>query len=167
LLGAPGADYAHGSWIDGWGLWNLFGVLVVIVLAHWVGGRVVAVAAAVALLLLHQDAPPMIWLWANAIAAIALFRAAPEGRLRAFAARYRVVSFVILALALLPLLIGQLRLAFYPQLDATSYSYGPMGGGFGGAANSGIAVDRVDEMALAPGPAAPPPPLATRAPLPG
>ncbi len=167
LLAAPGADFAIGSWIDGWGLWNLFGVLVVIVLAHWVGGRVVAVAAAVALLLLYQDAPPMIWLWANAIAAIALFRAAPEGRLRAFAARYRVVSFVILALALLPLLIGQLRLAFYPQLDATSYSYGPMGGGFGGAANSGIAVDRVDEMALAPGPAAPPPPLATRAPLPG
>ncbi len=118
LLGAPGADFAQGSWISRWGLWNLFGVLVVIVLAHWITGPLVAGAAALALVLLYQEAPAMIWLWANAIAAIALFRAAPEGRLRQFAARYRVASFTVLVLALLPLLIGQLRLAIYPQLDA-------------------------------------------------
>ncbi|MDQ2639728.1 MAG: hypothetical protein M3Y79_03990, partial [Pseudomonadota bacterium] len=126
LLGAPGADFAQGSWIDGWGLWNLFGVLVVIVLTHWVAGRTVAAVAGVALLLLYQEAAEMIWLWANVIAAIALFRAAPEGRLRAFAGRYRIASFAVLVLALLPLLIGQLRLAFYPQLDAAGEHYGVM-----------------------------------------
>ncbi len=117
LLGAPGTDFADGSWVSRWGLWNLFGVLVVIVLAHWVAGRLAAAIAAVALVLLYQDSPEMIWLWVNAIAAIALLRAAPEGRLRTFAARYRVFSFAILVLALLPMLVGQLRLAVYPQLD--------------------------------------------------
>jgi hypothetical protein len=122
LLAAPGADYARGSWVGSWGLWDLFGVLVVIVLAHWVAGPVLAVLAAVALVLLYQEAPPMIWLWANVIAAVALLRAAPEGRLRRFAARYRLASFVLLVLALLPLLVGQLRLAIYPQLDTPAFS---------------------------------------------
>jgi hypothetical protein len=123
LLAAPGADYAHGSWIEGWGLWNLFGVLVVIVLVHWVAGPLAAVVAAVALALLYQDDPSMIWLWANALAAIALLRAAPEGRLRRFVSRYRTLSFVVLVLALLPLLVGELRLAIYPQLDAPAHGY--------------------------------------------
>src|SRR5690606_37008773 len=89
---------------------------------HWVAGPVLAVLAAVALVLLYQEAPPMIWLWANVIAAVALLRAAPEGRLRRFAARYRLASFVLLVLALLPLLAGQLRLAIYPQLDTPTFS---------------------------------------------
>ncbi|HWL62349.1 MAG TPA: hypothetical protein VNQ32_06115 [Steroidobacteraceae bacterium] len=159
LLGAPGADFASGSWIDGWGLWNLFGVLVVIVLAHWVAGRAVAIAAGIALLLLYQEAPAMIWLWANAIAAIALFRAAPEGRLRTFAARYRVASFAVLVLALLPLLIGQLRLAFYPQLDSGMDSFRVMmGSSLGDGEVHAIRADILTkEMAEAALPAAPPP----------
>lgn len=164
LLAAPGTDFAYGSWIDGWGLWNLFGVLVVIVLTHWVAGRIVAAAAAIALVLLYQEAPQAIWLWVAVIAGIALFRAAPEGRLRRFAGTYRIASFVVLALALLPLLIGQLRLAIYPQLDAGYSSFG-----FGGAA--GIAMpanikaeiiepsqDMMRDQAMnEPAPAAPPP----------
>ena len=162
LLGAPGADYAQGSWMSRWGLWNLFGVLVVIVLAHWIAGPLVAIAAAVALVLLYQEAPPMIWLWANAIAAIALFRAAPEGRLRSFAGRYRVASFAVLVLALLPLLIGQLRLAIYPQLDAPSYGFGAMvERGFARDKTAGMEAPMMQEDAMA-GVAPPPPPAATR-----
>jgi hypothetical protein len=160
LLAAPGADFASGSWLDTWGLWNLFGVLVVIVLTHWVAGRAVAVAAAVALLLLYQEAPAMIWLWANAIAAIALFRAAPEGKLRGFAARYRVASFAVLTLALLPLLIGQMRLAIYPQLDAYPHGFSAwMGGSVGGAQPSNLAAGVTKDMMEAPQ-AAPVPPSA-------
>jgi hypothetical protein len=122
LLGVRGADEVPGSWISGWGLWNLFGVLIVVVFAYWVAGLVPAALAALALLLLHQESPQMIWLWANVLGAMALARAAPEGRLRAFAARYRLLGFAVLGLALLPLLIGQLRLALYPQLE---YSAAP------------------------------------------
>src|SRR5690606_5294254 len=164
LLGAPGADFAYGSWMDRWGLWNLFGVLVVIVLAHWIAGPVVAAVAALALVLLYQEAPPVIWLWANAIAAIALFRAVPEGRLRGFAGRYRIASFVVLALVLLPLLIGQLRLAIYPQLDAPTYGFGALiergfGGGEAMRMETPPLVYREDmQVQTESMPAAPPPP---------
>lgn len=119
LLGALGADSATGSWMSRWGLWDLFGVLVVVVLTHWVAGWFAASVAAVALLLVYQELPAMVWLWANLLAAIALVRGVPEGKLRRHALRYRIASFLVLALALLPLLLGQLRLAIYPQL-ATS-----------------------------------------------
>jgi hypothetical protein len=153
LIAAPGADFAYGSWIDGWGLWNLFGVLVVIVLTHWVAGRTVAVAAAVALGLLYQESPALIWLWVAVIAGIALFRAAPEGRLRRMAGNYRIASFAVLVLALLPLLIGQLRLAIYPQLDT-----GPVRSsyGFAGGMPSNIAVEAI-KAEISAQPMVPPP----------
>src|SRR6185503_917443 len=55
LLAAPGADSAPGSWIEQWGLWDLFGVLVVAVFAGWLAGRLVGAVALVALLLTYQD----------------------------------------------------------------------------------------------------------------
>jgi hypothetical protein len=116
LLGVLGADHARGSWLDRWGLWNLFGVLIVVVFTYWVAGRVVAVVAALALLLIYQELPLVTWLWANILLVIAVHRAAPEGRLRRVAGYYRCAAFVILGFALLPLLVSQLRLALYPDL---------------------------------------------------
>ncbi|MBK7251343.1 MAG: hypothetical protein IPI06_10905 [Gammaproteobacteria bacterium] len=118
LLAVWGADSAPGSWWARWGLWNLFGVLIVVVFVAWVAGRAPAALALVALLLTYQESPQHIWLWANLIAAIAVARAAPEGRLRRTAAAWRTASFVVLGIVLLPLFVGQLRLALYPQLDA-------------------------------------------------
>jgi hypothetical protein len=116
LLGVLGADNAPGSWMDSWGLWNLFGVLIVVVFTYWVAGRMVAVIAVLALLLMYQELPALIWLWAMVLGAIAIHRAAPEGRLRRYAGYFRCASFVILGVALVPLLISQLRLALYPDL---------------------------------------------------
>jgi hypothetical protein len=116
LLGVLGADDAPGSWMDRWGLWNLFGVLIVVVFTFWVAGRMVAIVAALSLLLMYQELPELIWLWAMVLAAIAIHRAAPEGRLRRYVGYARCGSFVILGVALVPLLIGQLRLALYPDL---------------------------------------------------
>ncbi|HEV7715356.1 MAG TPA: hypothetical protein VGO53_07160, partial [Steroidobacteraceae bacterium] len=118
LLAAFGADRAPGAWVEQWGLWGLFGVLVVAVFSGWLAGWVVGVVAFVALLLTYQESPSYIWLWSNLLAALALARAAPEGRLRRFARGYRAVSFALLGVALLPLLWGQARLAIHPQLAA-------------------------------------------------
>jgi hypothetical protein len=118
LLGVWGADSAPGSWWSRWGLWNLFGVFVVVVFTGWVAGRNAAILALAALVLTYQESPEYIWLWANLIAAIGLARMAPEGRFRRVANGYRAASFVLLGVALLPLLYGQLRLAIHPQLDA-------------------------------------------------
>ena len=125
LIAAIGADFVYGSWWENWGLWNVFGVLLIVVFVHWTAGRVLAAIAAVALLLTYQEAPEYIWLWGNLLAALAIARAAPEGRFQRIARGYRSASFIVLGLALLPFLWSQVRVALYPQLEG-SLSYGLM-----------------------------------------
>ena len=120
LLAAIGADTAPGSWVESWGLWGVFGVLMVAVFAGWTAGWAAGALALAGLLLMHQEDPQNIWLWANVIAAVALARAVPEGRLRRLAGGYRALSFVVLGLVLLPFLWGQVRFALYPQLETSS-----------------------------------------------
>ncbi len=120
LLAVPGADFARGSWLERWGLWSVFGVLIVIVFVRWAAGWRTALIAALAFALTYQDAPMFIWLWANLLVALAVARAAPEGRFRRIAGYYRTASFVVLGLALLPFLWGQLRLAIHPQLELSA-----------------------------------------------
>ena len=117
LLAVLGADDAPGSWLEQWGLWNLFGVLIVVVFTAWVAGNAVAAVALGALLLMYQYFPDQIWLWGNLLAAIAVARAVPEGRFRRVAGGFRTLSFVVLGVALLPFLADQVRLALYPQLE--------------------------------------------------
>ena len=123
LVAALGVDSAPGAWLENWGLWSLFGVVIVAVFAGWIGGPVGGALAFAALMLTYQDSPQVIWLWANLLAALALSRAAPEGRLRAFAERYRAASFAVLALALVPFMWQQLRYAIHPQLDGGELPY--------------------------------------------
>lgn len=112
------ADIAVGSWWSKWGLWSFFGLCVVGALTWRLGGRALAAIAFGGMLLMYQEAPDHLWLWANLLAAVAVARAVPvEGRLRRWAVRYRFLSFVLLGVALLPLLFLQIRLALHPQLD--------------------------------------------------
>lgn len=125
LLAVVGADQSPTAWLDGWGLWSLFGVLVVVVFSYWVAGTATAAVAAVGLLLTHQAAPGFIWAWGNLLAAIALVRAAPPGRLARAASLYRTVSFALLGLALVPFMWTEVRHAIYPQLEAGAYGVQP------------------------------------------
>jgi hypothetical protein len=120
LIAVLGADEAPEAWFERWGLWNVFGIALVVVFVYWMTGLVPAAIAAVALLLTYQEMPEFIWLWGNLLAALAIARAAPEGRFRRIAHSYRSVSFVVLALALLPFMWMQVRYALYPQLETSS-----------------------------------------------
>jgi len=120
LIAALGADEAPRSWFERWGLWSVFGVMLVVVFVYWTAGVVPAVIAAVALVLTYQEMPPLIWLWGNLLAALAVARAAPEGRFRRIARGYRTFSFLILALALIPFMWMQVRFALYPQLEISN-----------------------------------------------
>jgi hypothetical protein len=124
LLAAIGADSAPASWWEQWGLWNVFGVLIVVVFVYWTAGLIPAAIAALALVLTYQEAPAYIWLWGNLLAALSVARAAPEGRFQKFARAWRTLSFTVLALALLPFLIMQFRYALYPQLAPRQIAYG-------------------------------------------
>ena len=126
LLAVVGADQSPTAWLDRWGLWSLFGVLVVVVFSYWVAGTFTAAVAAVGLLLTHQAAPGFIWAWGNLLAAIALVRATPPGRLARAASLYRAVSFALLGLALVPFIWTEVRHAIYPQLEIGGYEVRPV-----------------------------------------
>jgi hypothetical protein len=100
LIAALGVDAAPGSWWEKWGLWNVFGVALVVVFVYWTAGRAPAVLAAVALVLTHQEAPGYLWLWGNLLAALAVARAATAGRFGMLARAWRSLSFVVLGVAL-------------------------------------------------------------------
>ncbi len=122
LIAATGADSAPGSWWERWGLWNVFGVLIVVVFVYWTAGRIPAAIAALALVLTYQEAPEYIWLWGNLLAALAIARAAPDGKFQRIARGYRTASFVVLGLFLLPFVWMQVRLALYPQLEGHGFN---------------------------------------------
>jgi hypothetical protein len=171
LLAAPGADAAPGSWLDNWGLWNLFGIVIVLAFVGWIAGWGVAAIGLVAFLLTYQEQPLFIWLWGNLLAAVAIARAAPEGRFRRFAGFYRSASFGVLALALLPFLWMQIRVALYPQLEAGMYFAQPpmpmtaevalpsaMNVPTDAAEVAADSMDAPEEVAVAEAPVASPPP---------
>ena len=117
LVAVVGADHAAGAWLEQWGLWAVFGVLVVAAAARWLCGWRIGLVALVGLALTYQEAPGYLWLWANVLVSAALVATVPEGHLRRFLSRYRAMSFVVLGVALLPFLFDQVRLALYPQLE--------------------------------------------------
>ncbi len=155
LLGVPGADAAPGTWWSQWTLWSLFGVLIVVAFTYRVAGRLAAAVAVLALALMYQEGPYYIWLWGNLLVAVAVARAAAGARFGALASRYRWASFVVLALALLPFLWGQVRAAIYPQLEAGGFAL-PV------AAYAPAAAVQADMMAIE-GELAPPSPPAVAA----
>jgi len=161
LLAVTGADEAPGSWLEGWGLWRVFGVALVVVFVYWAAGLTPAAIAALALLLTYQEMPPLVWLWGLLLAALAIARAAPEGRFRRFAQGLRTASFVILALALLPFMVLQIRYALYPQLTNDAQWSMPLPGMRQGMVTAeDIGSFPADAAAAAPASAPPaPPPL--------
>jgi hypothetical protein len=126
LIAAVGTDGAPRSWWERWGLWNVFGVLLIVGFVYWTAGLIPAALAALALVLTYQEMPEFIWLWGNLLAALSIARAAPAGRFQKFASIYRTVSFVVLGIALLPFLWLQVRYALYPQLAPRDADYGIM-----------------------------------------
>jgi hypothetical protein len=128
LIAAPGTDLAQGSWWENWGLWNVFGIALVVVFVYWTAGLVPAGVAALALLLTYQERPEFIWLWGNLLAALAVARSAPDGRFKRIASIYRTLSFAVLGLALLPFLWTQVRYALYPQLEPSLVAPSQYGG---------------------------------------
>ena len=49
LIAALGVDEAPDSWWERWGLWNVFGVVIIVGFVYWAAGRVPAAIAALAL----------------------------------------------------------------------------------------------------------------------
>ncbi len=122
LLAALGPDDASGTWWSGWGLWSLFCLIIVVILTYRLVGLIPALLALGGLVLLYQEWPSMLWLWANLLIAMGLASVVPEGKLQRFVNGYRLLAAVALAIALLPFLWTQVRYALYPQLSAGGFA---------------------------------------------
>jgi len=118
LLAALGPDSAPQAWLERWRLLDIFGVLLVAVVAWRLLGLRTALIALAALVLTYQESGAPTWLWLNILVALALLHAAPEGPLKRGAAVYRLLALGALLVALVPFAITQARLALYPQLEA-------------------------------------------------
>lgn len=118
LLAALGPDSAPQAWLERWRLLDIFGVLLVAIVAWRLLGIRTALIALAALVLSDQESGAPTWLWLNILIALALLGAAPEGRLKRWAALYRWLAVAALVVALVPFAVTQARLALYPQLEA-------------------------------------------------
>ena len=121
LLAAFGVDDAPSSWMGRWRLLDFFVLLVVATATARLYGRAAGVVALLALALSFHESGAPVWTWLNLLAAAALARVAPSGRLQRLTQRYRLVSFALLLLFLVPFLIAQIRMTAYPQLEPSSY----------------------------------------------
>ena len=113
-----GVDDAPSSWFGRWQLLHFFLLLVITLAAARLFGRIAGVVAGVAMALSFHEPFAPLWTWLNLLAAVALVRVAPPGRLLGVAKGYRVTSFVVLLLFLAPFAAGQMRIAVFPQLES-------------------------------------------------
>ena len=124
LLAAFGVDDAPSSWAGRWRLLDFFLVFVITVAVARLFGRVAAAVALVALVLSFHEPGAPAWTWLNLLAAAAVARVAPPGRLQRVARSYRLGSFVLLLILLVPFAIAQIRISLYPQLEPEAHRRG-------------------------------------------
>lgn len=119
LVGVGGVDDKRttGAWLHRWTLLDLFLVLIaaVAVARLWDAPSALLALLTLALIWYEPGAPRYVWL--NLIAAIALLRVLPEGKLRALAGLYRTAVLIALVVITVPFMVNQVRTALFPQLE--------------------------------------------------
>ena len=117
LLAAGGADQAPGAWIERWTLLDLFWLSVLSLLAHRLGGWMLALPLGAALVLgWHESGLPVGWLSLALVLGLlaGLLRA---GRLNTLLRWARGAALLALLLFALPFVGTQLQWALFPQLE--------------------------------------------------
>ena len=117
LLAATGVDQAPSSWSGQWKLLDFFLLLIVTTATARLFGWTAGIVALVALTLTINEPFSPVWSLLNLLAAVALVRVAPPGRLRFALRLYRGASFSFLLVVLIPFAANQIRTGIYPQLE--------------------------------------------------
>lgn len=142
LVAATGVDRAATSWAGRWTLLDFFLVLVAALAARqlwgwrW-GGAMLAMLA----LTYHEPGAPR-WTWLAVLAASALARALPEGRLRRAAPWLARGALLALVLVALPFAVDEIRQAIHPVLERPEAEVAP-----GAAASAPGAAPRAEAPA--------------------
>ncbi len=125
LVHVSGADRTSTTWIARWTLLDLFVVMVVAMAAFRLFGAPAGALAFATLLLTYTEpaAPRLVWI--AVLAAEALHRAVPPGRLAAAVRALRVASLALLVMAAVPFAVAQVRSGLYPALERPWIAAGP------------------------------------------
>jgi hypothetical protein len=125
LLAANGVDRVPGTWTSRWTLLGFFFVLIVTLAVHRLFGLRPALLALAALVLAHGEPGAPFAVWLSLVAAIALQRVAPAGRIRGLARLWFFASAAVLVVLVVPFARDQVRDALFPQVGEAAE--GPTG----------------------------------------
>ena len=117
LLHASGVDRAGGAWLAQWNLLDFFLVMLTALAAGRLWGVGWGAVALLAMMLVYQEADAPTWDWLLLIAAVALYRVLPEGRMKRGMHFIRCAGALLLTLHLLSFAVDQVRMALYPVLE--------------------------------------------------
>ncbi|CBL46737.1 Conserved hypothetical protein [gamma proteobacterium HdN1] len=156
LFTAVGVDNAAPTWVGGWSVWDVFLLLIATAALGRVLGKGVGVVGFFMLALVYPEAPTLLFMLVNLLAALALLRRLAAGRLRAVIGFYARASALVLVVAVIAFAVTQARYAVYPQLQHANLQI----------SNDSDGSATMNEQALAPemaDPALPAPPVAVDA----
>jgi hypothetical protein len=124
VLGARGVDRLPDTWTSRWNLLSFFFVLIVTLAVYRLFGPWPGVLALAALVLLHGEpgAPSVVWL--SLVAAIALQRVAPAGRMRQLARLWFLASAAVLVVIVVPFARDEVKAALFPQVGEEAVGRG-------------------------------------------
>ena len=117
LLAVSGVDQVRHAWLTRWTLFDLFLLLVAsaAVSKLWGWGWGLLALGALGLGYHEPGMPRQVWLYL--LAAVALLRVLPAGRLRSAVQLLRWASLVTLVVLALPFLVEQVRVSVFPALE--------------------------------------------------
>ncbi|MEW6076353.1 MAG: hypothetical protein AB1724_00930 [Thermodesulfobacteriota bacterium] len=127
LLHAAGIDNIRQTWLKQWELLDLFLVLIIAVAAARLRGWKWGAVCLITVVLINHEAGAPRWVWLHLLAAVALLRVLPKGRIRFLVDYYRLGALISLVVISLPFMVTQIRTGFYPQLEQPWQVMGPFG----------------------------------------
>ncbi len=116
LLAAYGVDNVPDSWLAHWTLLDLFLVLLAALAVARLWGYAWGGLALITLVLIWHEPGAPHWVWLHILAATALLRVLPTGRLATLLTYYRYLAWLALVAIALPFMVEQVRIGLYPQL---------------------------------------------------
>ena len=116
LFDASGIDNIRNTWLKSWSLLDLFLILIISLgvarLRSWKWGF----AALFVLILIQHESGAPCWVWLHILAALALLKVIPKGRIYSLINNYRLVCIACLIVISLPFMVNQIKHGIYPQL---------------------------------------------------
>ena len=117
LIGAQGVDYAQGSWLEEWDLWDIFLVLLLIAISLRVTRTWWVALIGVAAIITYQDSAAPTIGWIILIALRAIQERVPAQRVQFVLKSLYWLVFGAVAIVSLYFSVTHVRQAIYPQLE--------------------------------------------------